>query len=71
MEQIENATPAPALDMFPHEEFDDACRIVYLKQAELREADLMVQRLDLYAAATSQACDAETASKARQAYGIR
>ena len=36
--QIENATPAPAVDMFPHEQFDEACRILDLKQAELCEA---------------------------------
>ena len=38
-----------------------------LKQGELRQAELVVQRLDLVAATSSQACDAE-ASKARQAY---
>ena len=54
MEQIENATPAPALDMFLHEQFDEACRILDLKQAELREADLRAQRLDLYTAISSQ-----------------
>ena len=54
VEQIENATPAPALDMFPHEQFDEACRILDLKQAELREADLRAQRLDLYTDISSQ-----------------
>ena len=54
VEQIENATPAPALDMFPHEQFDEACRILDLKQAELCEAELGVQRLDLYTAISSQ-----------------
>ena len=34
--QIENATPAPALDMFPHEQFDEACRILDLKQSSVR-----------------------------------
>ena len=47
VEQIENATPAPASDMFPREHFDEACRILDLKQAELREAELRAQRLDL------------------------
>ena len=54
VEQIENATPAPALDMFPHEQFDEACRILDLKQAELREAELRAQRLDLYTDISSQ-----------------
>ena len=54
MEQIENATPAPALDMFPHEQFDEACRILDLKQAELCEAELGAQRLDLYTDISSQ-----------------
>ena len=52
--QIENATPAPAVDMFPHEQFDEACRISDLMQAELREAELGVQRLDLYTDMSSQ-----------------
>ena len=39
-----------------------------LTQAELRQAELVVQRLDRYAAITGQACDAEAASKTRQAY---
>ena len=54
VEQIENATPAPTLDMFPHEQFDEACRILDLKQAELCVAVLGVQRLDLYTAISSQ-----------------
>ena len=53
VEQIENATPAPALDMFPDEQFDEACRILDLKQAELREAEFRAQRLDLYTAISS------------------
>ena len=52
--EIENATPAPAVDMFPHEQFDEACRILDLKQAELREAELRAQRLDLYTDISSQ-----------------
>ena len=39
-----------------------------LKQAELRQAELVVQRLDLYAAISGQACDANLVSQARQAY---
>ena len=50
----ENATPAPTLDRFHHEQFDEACRILDLKQAELREAELGAQRLDLYTAISSQ-----------------
>ena len=50
--QIENATPAPALNMFPHEQFDEACRILDLKQS--RKADLRAQRLDLYTDISSQ-----------------
>ena len=53
VEQIENATPAPARDMFPHEQFDEACRILDLI-AELREAELRAQRLDLYTDISSQ-----------------
>ena len=40
--------------MFPHEQMDGACRILDLKQAELREAELGAQRLDLYTAISSQ-----------------
>ena len=54
VEQIENATPAPELDIFPHEQFDEACRILDLKHAELREAVLRAQRLDLYTDISSQ-----------------
>ena len=36
------ATPIPALNTYPHENFDEACRILGLKQAELREADLIL-----------------------------
>ena len=68
LEQIEFATLAPILETFPHEKFDELCRIMDLKQAELRQAELVVPRLDLHTAITGQACDAEAASKARQAY---
>ena len=40
--------------MFHHEQFDEACRILDLKQAELREAELGAQRLELYTAISSQ-----------------
>ena len=53
---------------FPHEKFDELCRIMDLKQAEMRKAELMVQRLDLYAAISGQACDANLTSEARPAY---
>ena len=39
-----------------------------LKQSELRQAELVVQRLDLYSAIPGQACDANLVSEARQAY---
>ena len=69
-EQLVAVAPTPATTdaTFPHETFDEACRILALKQAEVRQAELVVQRLDLYVAITSQACDAEAASKAWQAY---
>ena len=58
-EQLVAVAPTPATTdaTFPHEHFDEACRILALKQAEVRQA-----------AITSQACDAEAASKAWQAY---
>lgn len=69
LEQIEYATLAPILDTFPHEKCHELCRIVDLKHAELRQAELVVQRGDLHAAITGHACDAEAASEARKAYG--
>ena len=39
-----------------------------LKKAELRKAELMVQRLDLYAAVSGQACDANIVFEVKQAY---
>ena len=53
---------------FPHEKFDEACKILALKQAHLRQAKLVLQRLELYAAVSGQACDANLVSEARQAY---
>ena len=61
-------TPATTDATFPHEKFDEACKILALKQADLRQAKLVIQRLELYAAVSGQACDANLVSEARQAY---
>ena len=39
-----------------------------LKHADLRQAQLVVQQLELHAATSGQACDANLVSKARQVY---
>ena len=39
-----------------------------LKQADLRQAQLVVQRLELCVATSGRACDANLVSEARQAY---
>ena len=51
-EQLVAVAPTPATTdaTFPHEKFDELCTIMNLKQAELRYAELVVQRLDIYAA---------------------
>ena len=38
-----------ASERFLHEKFDEACKILDLKLAELRKAENMVERLDRYA----------------------
>ena len=53
-------TPATTDATFPHEKFDEACKILALKQADLRQAKLVTQRLELYAAVSRQACEAQT-----------
>ena len=55
-------TPASTDETFPHENIDELCRIMKLKQAEFCQVELMVQRLDLYAAISGQACDANLVS---------
>ena len=59
-EQLVAVAPTLAAtdETFPHEKFDELCSIMKLKQAELRQAELMVQRVGLYAAISGQACDA-------------
>ena len=52
----------------PHETFDELCKILASKQAELRQAKLAVQRLELHAAVSGQARDANLVSEAKQAY---
>ena len=53
---------------FPHEKFDELCKILASKQAELRQAKLAVQRLELHAAVSGQARDANLVSEAKQTY---
>ena len=69
-EQLVAVAPTPATTdaTFPHENFDELCTILKLNKAELHQAELMVQRLDLHAAISEQACDANLVSEARQAY---
>ena len=50
-------TPATTDATFPH---DEACKILALKQADLSQAKLVSQRLELYAAVSGQACEAQT-----------
>ena len=52
----------------PLMKFEEACRIVALKQADLRKRELVVQRLELHAAVYGKAYDASLASEAKQAY---
>ena len=66
LKQIKYATPALTLDMFPHEKFHELCRIMDLEQAELRKAELTVQRLDLYAAISSAPVPLVAAVKNKQ-----
>ena len=51
---------------FPHEKFDELCKILASKQAELRQAKLAVQRLELHAEVSGH--DANLVSEAKQAY---
>ena len=69
-EQFVAVTPTPATTdaTFPHEKFDEACKMLALKQADLRQAKFAIQRLELHAAVSGQACDANLVSDARQAY---
>ena len=48
--------------------YDELCKILTSKQAELRQAKLAVQRLELYAAVSGHARDAGLVSEAKHAY---
>ena len=52
----------------PHEKYDGLCKMLALKQADLRQAKFAVQRLELHAAVSGQACDANLVSEAKQAH---
>ena len=69
-EQLVAVAPTPATTdvTFPLENVDEACKMLALKQSDLRQAKLVQQRLELYAAISGQTRDAEAASKAKQAY---
>ena len=68
-EQLVAVAPTPATTdvTFPLENFGEACKMLGLKQVDLREAKLVLQRLELYPAKSGQTRDAEAASKAKQA----
>ena len=52
----------------PHEKYDGLSKMPALKQADLRQAKFAVQRLQLHAAVSGQACDANLVSDAKQAH---
>ena len=64
---VEEQLLPPTDATFPREKFDEACKMLALKQADFRQAKLVIQRLERYAAMSGQACDANLVSEARQA----
>ena len=68
--QFVAVTPTPATTdaTFPHEKFDEASKMLALQQADLCLVKLAIQRLELCAAVSGQASDANLVSEARQAY---
>ena len=53
---------------FLHEEFDEVCKVLALKQGDVRQAKLVIRRLELYVAVWGQFCDVKLVSGARQVF---